>query len=102
MLIILNTQDYPLRPNFPDDVIEMINERTAQMNLGPLFWTPTIEGLYNYTDVINNNEHLDNDSWHLGLPDSIISDIKNSIAKPGELPYFQLTPIRKPTLKTKV
>ena len=88
-------------PKFPDDVIEMINERTAQMNLGPLFWTPTIEGLYNYTDVINNNEHLDNDSWHLGLPDSIISDIKNSIAKPGELPYFQLTPIRKPTLKTK-
>ena len=88
-------------PKFPDDVIEMINERTAQMNLGPLFWTPTIEGLYNYTDVINNNEHLDNDSWHLDLPDSIILDIKNSIAKPGELPYFQLTPIRKPTLKTK-
>ena len=44
---------------------------------------------------------MDNDSWHLDLPDSIILDIKNSIAKPGELPYFQLTPIRKPTLKTK-
>ena len=40
-------------------------------------------------------------SWHLGFPDSIITDIKKSIKKPGELPYFQLTPIRKPTLKTK-
>ena len=88
-------------PKYPDDVMEMINERTGQMNLGPLFWTPTIEGLYNYTDVIKSNEHLDNDTWHLGLPDTIINDIKNSIKKPGELPYFQLTPIRKPTLKTK-
>ena len=88
-------------PKYPDDIIEMINERTGQMNIGPLFWTPTIEGLYNYTDIIKSNEHLDNDSWHLGLPDSIITDIKKSILKPGELPYFQLTPIRKPTLKTK-
>ena len=30
-----------------------------------------------------------------------VTIIKNSIKKPGELPYFQLTPIRKPTLKTK-
>ncbi|MFL2619049.1 MAG: amidohydrolase family protein, partial [Candidatus Marisimplicoccus sp.] len=81
-------------PKYPDDIIEMINERTGQMNIGPLFWTPTIEGLYNYTDIIKSNEHLDNDSWHLGLPDSIITDIKKSILKPGELPYFQLTPIR--------
>ena len=63
-------------PRYPDDVIEMINERTAQMNIGPLFWTPTIEGLYNYTDLIDSNEHLDNESWHLGLPDSIITDIE--------------------------
>tara|TARA_B100000575_G_C23140918_1_gene663897 strand:- start:3460 stop:4752 length:1293 start_codon:yes stop_codon:yes gene_type:complete len=88
-------------PRYPDDVIEMINERTGQMNMGPLFWTPTIEGLYNYVDLIESNEHLDNNSWHLGLPDSIITDIKNSIKKPGELSYFQVTPIRKPTLKTK-
>ena len=88
-------------PRYPDDVIEMINERTGQMNMGPLFWTPTIEGLYNYVDLIESNEHLDNNSWHLGLPDSIITDIENSIKKPGELSYFQVTPIRKPTLKTK-
>jgi hypothetical protein len=81
--------------------VEMIQERTAQMNLGPLFWTPTIEGLYNYDYVVSNPEKLDNDSWHLGLPEDIIDDIKQSIRRPGELPYFQLTPIRKPTLKTK-
>lgn len=88
-------------PAYPDDIVEMIQERTAQMNLGPLFWTPTIEGLYNYDYVVSNPEKLDNDSWHLGLPEDIIDDIKQSIRRPGELPYFQLTPIRKPTLKTK-
>ncbi len=88
-------------PEYPDDVMQMVKERTAQMNLGPLFWTPTIEGLYNYEYVRNNPEALDNDSWHLGLPDSIIQDIKESIQSPGRLPYFQLTPIRKPTLERK-
>lgn len=89
-------------PGYPDDILEMIKERTAQMNLGPLFWTPTVEGLYNYEYVRDNPEHLDNDSWHRGLPDSIIADIKQSIQRPGQLPYFQLNPIRKPTLETKV
>ncbi|HSR39832.1 MAG TPA: amidohydrolase family protein, partial [Phnomibacter sp.] len=45
-------------PEYPADIIEMIRERTAKMNLGPLFWTPTVEGLYNYEYVINNPEHL--------------------------------------------
>lgn len=89
-------------PKYPDDVMEMIRERTAQMNKGPLFWCPTVEGLYNYEYVRDNHEKLDNDSWHLGLPDSIISDIKNSIKHPDRLPYFQLTPSRRPTLKTKI
>ncbi|MGB1167845.1 MAG: amidohydrolase family protein [Flavobacteriaceae bacterium] len=88
-------------PAYPDDIIASIIERTAQMNLGPLYWTPTIEVLFNHDYVIKNPESLDNESWHLGLPDSIVNDIKNSIKKPGELPYFQLTSIRKPTLKTK-
>lgn len=89
-------------PQYPDDVMEMIKERTAQMNKGPLFWCPTVEGLYNYEYVRDNREKLDNDSWHLGLPDSVITDIKNSIMHPDRLPYFQLTPSRKPTLKTKI
>ncbi|MFL2604628.1 MAG: amidohydrolase family protein [Flavobacteriaceae bacterium] len=88
-------------PAYPEDIIQMIKERTAKMNLGPLYWTPTIEVLFNHDYVVKNPEGLDNDSWHLDLPDSIVTDIKNSISKPGELPYFQLTSIRKPTLKTK-
>jgi imidazolonepropionase-like amidohydrolase len=89
-------------PEYPEDIMKMIKERTAQMNLGPLFWTPTVEGLYNYEYMRDNPERLDNTSWHLGLPDSIIADIKQSIKKPGQLPYFQLNPIRKPTLRKKV
>ncbi len=89
-------------PRYPDDIIGMIRERTAQMHLGPLFWTPTVEGLYNYEYLRDNPEKLDSDKWHLGLPDSIIQDIRASFAHPGRLPYFQLTPVRKPTLETKV
>ncbi len=89
-------------PAYPEDVMTMLKERTAQMNLGPLFWTPTVEGLYNYEYVRDNPEKLDNDSWHLGLPDSVIQDIKGSIRYPGRLPYFQITPVRKPTLETKI
>jgi len=36
-------------PRYPDDVIAAIRDRTAKMNLGPLFWTPTIEGLFTST-----------------------------------------------------
>jgi len=89
-------------PAYPDDIIELLRERTAQMALGPMFWTPTIEGLYNYEYMRDNPEALDNTSWYRGLPDSIISDIKQSIRYPGRLPYFQLNPIRKPTLETKI
>ena len=89
-------------PEYPADVMEMIKERTAQMNLGPLFWTPTVEGLYNYEYVRDNPEMLDNNCWHQGLPQDIIDDIEGSIQHPGRLPYFQLTPSRRPTLQRKV
>lgn len=89
-------------PEYPEDIIAMIKERTAQMSLGPLFWTPTVEGLYNFEYTRDNPEALDNTSWHLGLPDNIIADIKKSIEKPGQLSYFQLNPIRKPTLEKKI
>ena len=72
------------------------------MNKGPLYWTPTVEGLFNYEYMRDNPEKLDNDCWHLGLPDSIIADIKNSIRYPNRMAYFQLNPIRKPTLERKV
>jgi imidazolonepropionase-like amidohydrolase len=88
-------------PEYPEDVILKIRERTAQMSRGPLFWTPTIEGLFNYEYVRDNPEHLDDTSWHEGLPPAIIEDIRKSIAHPGRLPYFQLTPARRPTLARK-
>ncbi len=88
-------------PEYPPDVIALIRERTAKMNLGPLYWTPTIEGLYNYEYVRDHHEHLDDPSWHLGLGDDIISDIRGSFAHPERLPYFQITPLRKPTLARK-
>lgn len=89
-------------PYYPEDIMDMIRERTAQMNKGPLFWCPTVEGLYNYEYLRDNPEKLDNDSWHLGLPDSVIADIRQSFEHPDRLPYFQLTPSRRPTLQTKV
>lgn len=89
-------------PEYPQDIIQMIKERTAQMSKGPLFWCPTVEGLFNYEYLRDNPEKLDTNSWHLGLPDSVITDIKASIAHPDRLPYFQLTPIRKPTLERKI
>jgi len=89
-------------PRYPEDVMNMIKERTAKMNLGPLYWTPTVEGLYNYEYLRDNPEALDNDCWHAGLPQRIIDDIEQSIQYPGRLPYFQLTPSRRPTLETKV
>jgi len=89
-------------PEYPEDVMNMIKERTAKMNLGPLFWTPTVEGLYNYEYMRDNPERLDNTTWHLGLPDSVVKDIKQSIQHPGRLTYFGLNPLRKPTLQKKI
>jgi imidazolonepropionase-like amidohydrolase len=89
-----------MAPEYPEDIMNMIKERTANSN-NKLFWTPTIEGLFNYDYVRDNPEKLDDPSWHVGLPDSIIKDIKESLRYPQQLSYFQVTPYRKPTLKTK-
>lgn len=89
-------------PEYPADVMAMIKERTGNMADGPLFWCPTVEGLFNFEYMRDNPEMLDNTSWHLGLPDSIIEDIRNSIRYPGRMSYFQMTPSRKPTLERKI
>jgi imidazolonepropionase-like amidohydrolase len=88
-------------PEYPPDIIAKIRERAAKMSLGPLYWTPTIEGLLNYEYVRDNPEHLDDTAWHEGLPKNIIDDIRKSVAHPDRLPYFQLTPARRPTLARK-
>ncbi|HVR42016.1 MAG TPA: amidohydrolase family protein [Thermoanaerobaculia bacterium] len=89
-------------PEYPPDVIAMIRERTANMSLGPLFWTPTVEGLFNYESLRDNPEPLDGSRWHLGLPEEIVSDVRRSFRHPGRLPYFQITPARRPTLQRKI
>ena len=89
-------------PEYPPDLIAMIRERTAKMSLGPLFWTPTVQGLLNYEYVRDNPEQLDDPSWQVGLPQSIIDDIKGSLKQPGQLGYYQITPLRRPTLARKI
>lgn len=88
-------------PEYPDDIIRAIRERTADMSRGPLFWTPTIEGLFNYEYMRDNPEQLDDPAWHEGLPPHVVEDIRKSIQHPDRMPYFQLTPSRRPTLARK-
>jgi imidazolonepropionase-like amidohydrolase len=89
-------------PEYPAEVITMIRERTAKMSLGPLFWTPTVQGLLNYEYVRDNPEQLDDPSWQVGLPQSIVDDIKRSLKTPDRLSYYQITPLRRPTLARKI
>ena len=91
-------------PGYPDDIMELLKERTAtgRVRGGPLYWTPTVEGLWNNDQVIANPEHLDNECWKRGLADDTIADIKQSIRSPKELLYYDLTPKRKPTLIKKI
>ena len=89
-------------PEYPPDIIALIRERTAKMSLGPLFWTPTVQGLFNYEYVRDNPEQLDDPSWQVGLPQSIVDDIKQSLKQPGQLSYYQITPMRRPTLARKI
>ena len=88
-------------PEYPPDIMAMIHERTANMAAGPLFWTPTVEGLYNYESMRDNPGWLEDPSWHLGLTQPIIDDITQSLQHPDRLPYFQMTAMRRPTLQHK-
>jgi len=91
-------------PGYPEDVMRLLEERTATGRVagGPLFWTPTVEGLYGYTALVDNPERLDDPCWQRGLAPDTVSDIRQSIANPGKLGYMQLHPLRAPTLKRKI
>ena len=88
-------------PEYPPDVIAALRERTANMAAGALFWTPTIEGLYNFPYTVKNHEFIDGSDWHEGLPPAIVADIRQSLAHPERISYFQQTPQRWPTLQRK-
>ncbi len=91
-------------PAYPRDIVEKLRERTATGRIagGPLFWTPTVEGLSNYPLTVDNPEKLDNSCWRRGLKADTIADVKASIQKPGEMAYSSLVPLRRPTLKKKI
>ncbi|MFT6270484.1 MAG: imidazolonepropionase-like amidohydrolase [Alphaproteobacteria bacterium] len=91
-------------PEYPEDIMRLLKERTAKGRIagGPLYWTPTVEGLWNYQLTVANPERLDNKCWHRGLEPSTIKDIRESLNNVGQLDYMQLTPLRKPTLKRKI
>lgn len=88
-------------PEYPPDVIAALRERTANMAAGPLWWTPTIEGLWNFPYTVNHPEHIDRSDWHEGLAPDIVADIRASLAHPERIGYFQQTPQRWPTLERK-
>lgn len=89
-------------PEYPADIVTMLRERTAQMSLGPLFWTPTVEGLMNYEYLRDNPLVLDDPAWQEGLKADTVKDIKDSIAHPDQLAYYQITPARQRTLSRKI
>ena len=90
-----------MAPEYPTDIRSAIADRTAKMSLGPLFWCPTIEGLLNYEYLRDNPMQLSDPAWQLDVPPDIVTDIKNSIRYPGRLSYFQITPLRRPTVAKK-
>ncbi len=88
-------------PEYPADVLAALKERTADMSQGLMFWCPTVEGFFNYEDDIRHQLHIEDPAWEEGVPEDIVADIRRSLARPGWLPYYQLTPLRAKTSATK-
>ena len=88
-------------PEYPADILQAIQERTAKMSLGPLYWCPTIEGFFNYEYQVSNPMHIDDPGWQLDVPADIVADIKASVKHPGWLAYYQITPLRAKTSAAK-
>ncbi len=84
-------------PEYPDDVWELIKGRA-----NTLYWTPTITPLLLYEYTRDNPERIDDPRWHEGLPEEIVDDIYASLQDLQRLPYYQLMPIRRPTLQRKI
>lgn len=86
-----------MAPDYPEDILELLQERTGKMSLGPLFWCPTIEGFFNYEDNVRNPMHIEDTGWQFGVPADIVADIQRSLKHPGWLAYYQITPLRAQT-----
>ncbi len=86
---------------FPADIVQALRERAARGNIAPLFWTPTIDVLTNFTTRRDANEFVDDPEWYRWLPDSIAKDVHRSIVRLDTLAYYRQVPGRQPTLATK-
>ena len=84
-------------PEYPDDVWELIKGRA-----NTLYWTPTITPLLLYEYTRDNPERIDDPRWREGLPEEIVDDVYASLQDLQRLPYYQLMPIRRPTLQRKI
>ena len=86
-------------PEYPADI--MIRSRTARSNIGPLFWTPTIEGLFNYEYIRRQPREARRPL--LARRPARIDHQRPPRVHPASraLAYFQMTPSRRPTLARK-
>ncbi len=84
-------------PGYPEDVLELLRERNSS-----LYWTPTVSPLLTmqYTGEIFP-ERLDDPRWRQGMPDALADEIRSSLARITQLPYYALFPSRIPKLATK-
>lgn len=88
-------------PGYAADVMAALHERTAQGAKGPLFWTPTIDVLTNFTARRDDDEYLDDPRWYQFLPDGLAREIRQSLRRMDTLQYYRLVPDRGPTLQPK-
>lgn len=84
-------------PEYPEDVFALMKGRA-----NTLFWTPTISPLVLYQQTRDEfSERIDDPRWQVGLPQEVVTDIRQSLAHPDRLSYFQYVPGRRPTLARK-
>ena len=88
-------------PEYPADIVEMLHARAAQGNRPPLYWTPTIDVLTNYTARRDDPEYLDDPQWYEGLPADIAADVRQSLTRLDTLSYYRFVPNRLATLAKK-
>lgn len=84
-------------PEYPEDVFALMKGRA-----NTLFWTPTIGPLLLYQETRDEfPERIDDPRWQAGLPPEVVADIRQSLAHPSRVAYFQHVPQRRPTLARK-
>ncbi|HVG07073.1 MAG TPA: amidohydrolase family protein [Thermoanaerobaculia bacterium] len=84
-------------PEYPEDVFALMKGRA-----NTLFWTPTIGPLLLFQETRDEfPERIDDPRWQVGLPPEIVTDIRQSLADPSRVAYFQHVPQRRPTLARK-